>query len=334
MSALRPPVARIDALDMTKGLLVVCMVVYHSLNYTTQYYLAFRFMAFLPPSFILITGFLLSHIYLARHDPADPQLRRRLFGRGAKLLALFTALNLLSLAARSQHYHGPAGGLGTFLQYAPEIYLTGAGGQAVFEILLPIAYLLLLAPGLLWLDRIHPAVLPLLAVATLGACQALELRGTYLPNLSLLSAGLLGMQLGRIGTATLARTSRIWPFAAAAYAAHAWLGATVGQNFLHQMTGATLALVVFFGASAAAGSAGWWAHRLIQLGRFSLIAYIGQIALLQVYSHMAGRPTPFSATFWMMLSGTLLLTAFGVEVVRWACAGSIHVNRIYRAVMP
>ena len=56
---------RLAAIDLTKGVLVVCMVIYHSLNYSAHRELAFKYLAFLPPSFILITGFLLSHVYLA-----------------------------------------------------------------------------------------------------------------------------------------------------------------------------------------------------------------------------------------------------------------------------
>ena len=37
-----PPKPRLAYLDMTKGILVVLMVVYHSLNYTNQYHLGFR----------------------------------------------------------------------------------------------------------------------------------------------------------------------------------------------------------------------------------------------------------------------------------------------------
>ena len=38
---------RIDALDMTKGVLVVAMVIYHSLNYSTDYTLGFKYLPFL-----------------------------------------------------------------------------------------------------------------------------------------------------------------------------------------------------------------------------------------------------------------------------------------------
>src|ERR1051325_5936996 len=73
-----PSTPRIDAIDMVKGVLVVFMVAYHSLNYSTRYQLAFQYMAFLPPSFILITGFLLSHVYSARKGLPFSQLCMRL----------------------------------------------------------------------------------------------------------------------------------------------------------------------------------------------------------------------------------------------------------------
>ena len=57
---------RISALDFTKGALVLVMVLYHWLNYFVgpqgDFY---RYLSFLPPSFICITGFLISHVYLS-----------------------------------------------------------------------------------------------------------------------------------------------------------------------------------------------------------------------------------------------------------------------------
>src|SRR5688572_13891663 len=85
-----PP--RLAFLDITKGILVVLMVVYHSLNYTNQYHLGFRYLSFLPPCFILITGFLLSTVYARRYEAGDRRLVGRLVVRGVKLFTLFTCL--------------------------------------------------------------------------------------------------------------------------------------------------------------------------------------------------------------------------------------------------
>src|SRR5213596_2263625 len=81
---------RIDALDMTKGVLVVAMVVYHSFNYSTDYTLGFKYLPFLPPSFILITGFLISRLYFEPKPASDPGVHGRLLLRGFRLLLLFT----------------------------------------------------------------------------------------------------------------------------------------------------------------------------------------------------------------------------------------------------
>ena len=108
---------------MTKGVLVVFMVVYHSLNYTTQYFLAFRYMAFLPPSFILIVGFLLSSVYSVRYQSNDWRLHKRLLQRGLKLVLLFTLLNIAALASRGQLTES----LRAFFLHSLEIYAIGAG---------------------------------------------------------------------------------------------------------------------------------------------------------------------------------------------------------------
>src|SRR3984957_12974562 len=81
---------RITALDFTKGALVLIMVLYHWINYFIGpdwgYY---RYLRFLTPSFIFVTGFMVSHIYLSKYKAADPRLPKRLITRGLKLLAIF-----------------------------------------------------------------------------------------------------------------------------------------------------------------------------------------------------------------------------------------------------
>src|SRR5271163_3606077 len=90
-----PKAQRISGLDFTKGALVLIMVLYHWINYFIgpqwEYY---QYLRFLTPSFIFITGFMISHVYLAKYDPADRRLSQRLFTRGLKLLAIFLALNV------------------------------------------------------------------------------------------------------------------------------------------------------------------------------------------------------------------------------------------------
>src|SRR5277367_1026838 len=94
-TASAPKAQRISALDFTKGALVLIMVLYHWINYFIgsqwEYY---RYLRFLTPSFICVTGFMISNVYLSKYDASDPRLPKRLFTRGLKLLAVFLVLNL------------------------------------------------------------------------------------------------------------------------------------------------------------------------------------------------------------------------------------------------
>src|SRR5258708_615613 len=87
---------RIAALDFTKGALVLIMVVYHWLNY---FYRpqgdVYKYLRFLTPSFIFITGFLVSNVYLSKYGVTDPRLPRRLIQRGLKILGVFVVLNVI-----------------------------------------------------------------------------------------------------------------------------------------------------------------------------------------------------------------------------------------------
>src|SRR5215471_992008 len=84
----RADVPRDTAIDFTKGVLVLFMVLYHWLNYFVgndgRYY---DYLRFLTPSFIFITGFMISQIQLRRYDSSGRSLSKRLFVRGLKLLA-------------------------------------------------------------------------------------------------------------------------------------------------------------------------------------------------------------------------------------------------------
>lgn len=325
---------RIDAVDITKGALVVLMVIYHSLNYSTQYQIPFRYLFFLPPSFILISGFLLSHVYLARSRSIDGRTTRRLLARGAKLFVLFAILNIIAQFVRSKNYHRPASGVSGFFGQWEEIFVWGGSHVAAFDILLPIAYLLFLAPLLLWVTRLHRFALPGLTLGLLAQCTWLDRTGDCPSNLVLITAGVLGTLAGSLSSRAVNTTARLLPLTVPVYALHFFVGLTLGQPFLHQMLGAFLAVAIIFGFGVLAETPNWGVRRLITLGQFSLVAYIGQIALFQIYTHVFGRPEPLSADLLVMFAVALLLTVAGVEALKRALAQSKTFQALYRAVLP
>jgi uncharacterized membrane protein len=320
--------SRIVALDMTKGVLVVFMVIYHSLNYTTEYYLAFRYMAFLPPSFILIVGFLLSSVYSARYDVRDLRLHQRLIIRGVKLILLFTLLNATALIFRGP----PLRNLELFFGHFPEIYLAGAGRLAAFEILLPIGYLLVLAPVLILVDHASRFALPVFAVGFLAACAFLDANGRSSLNFSMLAAGVLGIVLGRVPLARLELLRHLWPIPLLIYGAVFSVATATGQTYFLQILSACAALALIYGLNARFDAPSWPQQRLLRLGQYSLVSYIVQIAILQVLVRLFGRPEPWSVEFFLLLFGTLALMTALIECVNRVRTRSAGVEAVYKAV--
>jgi hypothetical protein len=308
------------------------MVVYHSLNYTNQYHLAFRYLSFLPPSFILITGFLISIVYYPRYKSGDTSLWARLLARGSKLLLIFTALNIVAQYVRSPAYgQSQSIGVDRFFQQWHEIFVIGAAQTAAFEVLLPIAYLLLLAPALLWLAHQHVLLLPGLTVTLVGTCAFLSSRGMSLPNLYLMSAGFVGMMVGLL-LPRAEMLGRPLVIALAAYAAYFPLSLSKGHVYLIQLAGASIALVLICSVSLRLGNVGRWQQLLIRNGQYSLFSYILQIGVLQIISRFIGRPDPVSLESAFLLTITLAIMLAAVEFTVWARQRSFVANKLYVAV--
>ena len=107
MMMANPRPLRNPALDFTKGALVLFMVLYHWLNYFISadgdFY---RYIRFVTPSFIFITGFVMSNVYLAKYELSDSRLPKRLLQRGLKILAIFVVLNIVISLLLSRSHDG------------------------------------------------------------------------------------------------------------------------------------------------------------------------------------------------------------------------------------
>ncbi|PYT85568.1 MAG: hypothetical protein DMG36_27405, partial [Acidobacteria bacterium] len=107
MMMANPRPLRNPALDFTKGALVLFMVLYHWLNYFISadgdFY---RYIRFVTPSFIFITGFVISNVYLAKYELSDSRLPKRLLQRGLKILAIFVVLNIVISLLLSRSHDG------------------------------------------------------------------------------------------------------------------------------------------------------------------------------------------------------------------------------------
>ena len=333
MSAINSSTRRDQALDFTKGALVVLMVLYHWINYfISTKGMVYRYIRFISPSFIFITGFLISHAYLAKYDLRDARLPKRLLVRGLKLLTIFTALNLAAGLAVSRNYNGSAMGVDTFLRNAFSIYITGNGREAVFEILVPISLALLLSAALLWVRRWLAFPVYAVCVALSAVILIADSCGLKSVNLEFVGVGLLGVYFGSIGahrlTAWLARIRWVM---------FGYLGYLVAITiwdvyYSLQIVGVCLTLFLIYWLGSKWTGPGLLLTRILLLGRYSLLAYIAQIVVLQLLLRIMRPVESPGLRLALSILGALVLTQFTVEVAEWSRKKSKPIDALYRSV--
>ena len=329
-------VGRLDALDFTKGALVLIMVFYHWLNYFVGLDFDYRYLRFLPPSFLFITGFLISHAYLqaASFSSRRAQIARRLLTRGLKLLGVFVVLNAAKVMISPDLVYAPNQAAEVTAASVARLFLVGPSETAKiasFYILIPISYLLVLS-GLLvrpyaqWRYTYH-------AVSAVLVCSVLALhaRGVYSTNLEFLTLGVLGMFSGLMSIARVESLSRHYLWLALAYACYLYAITVWNVPFGLLLLGVCLTLLVLYHISSRFGKDTRTWRRMILLGQYSLIGYIVQIAILQAlrlaWRHLAPGPLGLYLTF----VAAFVLTIVAVEFVAAARTRSKIVARVYQA---
>lgn len=333
MTAAGSKADRIPALDFTKGALVLIMVLYHWINYfcggQDQ-----RYLRFLTPSFIFISGFIVSSVYMSKYGTSDLQLPKRLIERGLKILGVFVVLNVTRnffVLGRSQEQASSNRSL-------LDIYLLGngvGGGQAkavAFSILVPISYLLMLSALLLVVSRFYRYTFHVVCLLFLLGVVVSNYEGVELPNLQLLAIGLLGVIAGYLPIEKVNAFVRHPYLLAAAYLAY--LGAISVWNVIYplQIIGVYLSLMILYLLGQKSGEPGKVRGIIVLLGKYSLLGYISQIAILQLLR--LGLNHIDSEVFVLGLSFVLAfaLTIISVEVVNRTRAESTTMDRLYRAV--
>lgn len=320
------------ALDFTKGTLVLFMVLYHSMNYfmMNRGGELLKYLRFLPPSFIFITGFLISNVYFVKYDVSDVRLHKRLAIRGLKLLLIFTLLNLMASLLLSRNYNGRALGLNVFINNIPTTYLTGNGRAAVFEVLLPISYLLLLSGGLLVGCKWNRWFMHYLFAALFISQWLLERAGYGSLNLSFFIIGLLGMLCGLVSMDKINSWAGHGYLIVIAYIGYISLITFWAETYLIQCCGVCLTLLLIYCIGLNCAGPGLLQNQISLLGRYSLVGYIVQIVMLQIIHrilHHAGLQT---GQFAIALLSALVLTVLAVFTLDRCRARSNTTDWFYR----
>jgi len=321
-------VARNDALDFTKGSLVLFMVLYHWLNYFIVLdWDVYRYLRFITTSFIFITGFLISNIYLAKYSPLDSRLHTRLLARGVKLLLLFTALNVAAALVISRN--GGIRQLQLFFENSFAIYVTG-NGRAAFDVLVPIAYSLILSPLVLMAAGVFRFSLHALAATALILAAVTSGTRSASINVELVAIAMFGMMAGTIPLGRLHRWLDRPVLLIAGYVLYLWAISVWNILFPLQVIGVSLSLSLLYVLARACATGSGLSRIIISLGKYSLLAYVVHVFVLQVLRGFRGELN--GPTFAAPLIATLVVTIVTIELVNAARSRSSSIDRLYRVV--
>ncbi len=329
--------ARIPAFDFTKGALVLIMVLYHWINYFLGPH-DNRYLRFLTPSFIFISGFIISNVYIFKYGISDPQLPKRLIQRGFKILGVFLLLNLMRNFIAQGRPQDAAVTTHDWIRSLLDIYVLGSGvggGQAkavAFFILVPISYLLLLSAGLVIVSRYFRFTVHAVCLLFLLVIAVSNYKGFEIPNLELLAIGLLGVVAGYLPTERVNAVVRHPYLLAAGYVAY--LAAITVWNVIYplQIIGVYLSLMILYLMGLEGGEPGRIRATVVLLGKYSLLGYIAQIAILQCL-RLAIHPFSWETSL-LALSFILAfaLTIASIKVVDILRSRLIAVDRLYKFV--
>ena len=333
-----PKAQRISALDFTKGALVLIMVLYHWVNYFIGLQWAYyRYLRFLTPSFIFVTGFMISNVYLSKYDATDPRLSKRLFTRGLKLLAIFLVLNL------ARTFIVPALGTGVVLWSLQDVRniftvfvsgnLPAVGGKLIsFSILVPISYLLMFSGALMLPFKFFRYTFHAVCALLLMSIVALGFIDAQSSNLELVTIGMLGLLAGFMPIAAINDFVRHFYILGFTYLCYTIEITIWGVPFSLQLMGVPLSLMVIYLVGISGSESGIVRSEVVLLGKYSLFGYISQIAILQVLAASLHHINLGFAALSVSFVAAFALTIISVEVVDRLRARVVSMDRLYRAV--
>jgi len=311
------------------------MVFYHWANYFIgsewPYY---RYLRFLTPSFIFITGFMVSHIYLSKYDVAAPQLLKRLVVRGLKLVGIFLVLNLGRDCLLPLLTKGKADFSLLQPQNLQAIFISGESTSkpVSFYILVPIALLLMLSGILMIPQRRFKYSFHTFCLFLFALLGALELAGVKNQNLEIISIGMLGVLAGFTRIETINGVVRHPFLLALAYLAYTIAIAIWNVPYPLEIVGTCLTVAIIY----LLGTVDWkfssTQDLVILLGKYSLFGYIAQIVILQILAAGFHRFVPKVAVLPTSFVAAFALTVMSIQLLDRARVRASSVNWAYKAV--
>jgi hypothetical protein len=328
---------RDSALDFVKGSLVLAMIAYHVMSIMSNAEAGdFRYLRFISGSFVFASGYIAIRFSESafRREPVAVTLR--LIARGAKVIAIFSALNLLIYATGIGNVSKSVLGSARSVTQVGAMFIHGSGKTSSFFILLPIGYLQIVAPGILRLSSINRRRIALLLLAAAMTAAALPKVTDMSAVLEVMLIGIAGMACGLLAASGAYQKALTPPNSAIALTCLTlalWFTGRFSDNTATYTVGIAFALLFFHDLGRTNLATTRVGRCTILLGRYSLPAYIAQIALIQGFFRLLGLqrlPLGFGlAECCIAVAAALIAMCFALEFLR---ARSLKFDRIYRMI--
>lgn len=322
---------RDEALDAMRGMCVLAMTTHHCINYFPGYSLFYW--RFVSGAFLFLAGYIVTSLQVPKAASAHEQndLGWRLLWRGLKLIAMCLMLNATLIFLFPLTLKGTPSSV---VEFVENVVIYGDYKTVSFSLLVPIGYTVALSGVLLLFRMMSLQVVLLLGVAIFCYCAlSEELIGRKEYYLSFLSIGVFGMATGyAAGWINKEIWSTIW------YSLIPWLVmqlliSVIGKGESNPIYSAnTMASLLLIGFLAHQ-SAKWGLDLglLVQLGQYSLLLYLVQIAMLfalQTISRKYSLAEGVTA-FWLaflLVTATQVLVALGTD---WLRKRHVFSDRVY-----
>ena len=306
------------SLDWVRGALVAVMVCHHGVEYFDAIdSWVLRYLDFVTGAFVFAALFTTGQA--ARQTRrVDPGRAQRAIWRSVKLIALFSALNLIIHSLVNRNYNGTQFGINEFSLQLASIYLAGNKRLANFEILLPIAYAQLIARCSSF-SRYGQLAVQLLILVGVVSCLSRE---TVLFNVYYVTIGLVAYDLGRRIDLDVWRRRQAarygWLYPTAALFLSVLVMSLVKTDNILWYSFVVIAMCIALNAAAlrVIGSMRWW-RWLPLVGRYSLFGYLFHIAVLQALVRSIDGWHHGGVTGALVIASVFLVVVATVMALEW-----------------
>lgn len=277
---------RLQAIDFSKGVLVIFMVAYHALNYLHFGTIPHEYMGFLPHSFIMIAGFIITKIYFKKSIFNYKEVSVRLAIRALKVLLLFIFLNLSARMFLSSNHYGDNLSMESFFSNWFNIFVIGNAEAVAFEVLVPISYTLYLSIPILKLQAINSYFVSVLAFTIFVTCILTNEVGLSINNLNFISSGVIGMALGLIPIGSIDKCAKSWGVICTLAIIYGFFLIYGKYVYFTQILITVTCSFIIYSLGIILHSEKLHYNQISLLGKYSLISYVIQIFYLQVINKL------------------------------------------------